>query len=198
MKAKFTLSAYLACWLILKLCKKAYEQRPHSSKQTPEPAEPYTGDVELEDNQLLSATVDVDKQRLSQETDEDYFETQSHQSECPSDVKTEPFESASDTDSLPSDITAETYSSPYLLACEKEAVCDVSSDVGAANSPQEFHLADAQGLGSEQQVKLPPDLKGSTCRGEIIFSAGTEKGQTEETEWSSQSRTPSCLLNLCL
>ncbi|XP_027710501.1 rho guanine nucleotide exchange factor 4 isoform X2 [Vombatus ursinus] len=159
-------------------------------QQTPEPAEPSSGDVELEDNQLLSATVDVDKQRLSQETDEDYFETQSHQSECPSDVKSEPFESASDTDSLPSDITAEAYSSPYLLACEKEAACDVSSDVGAASSPQECHLADAQGLGSEQQVTLPPDLKGYTCRGEIIFSAGTEKGQTEDTELSSLEQDP--------
>ncbi|XP_072469591.1 rho guanine nucleotide exchange factor 4 isoform X5 [Notamacropus eugenii] len=158
--------------------------------ETPEPAEPSTGDIELEDNQLLSSTVDIDKQRLSQETDEDYFETQSHQSECPSDVKTEPFESASDTDSLPSDITAETYSSLHFLTCEKEAACDVSSDVGAANSPPEFHLAAAQGLGSEQQVKLPPDLKESTCRGELIFSAGIEQGQIEETKPSSLEQDP--------
>ncbi|XP_074071007.1 rho guanine nucleotide exchange factor 4 isoform X3 [Macrotis lagotis] len=152
---------------------------------TPEPTEPSTGDIELEDNQLLSSTVNVDKQRLSQETDEDYFETQSHQSECPSDVKTEPFESASDNDSIPSDITAETCPSSHFPACEKEATCDVPSDLGAANSPQEFHLADTQGLGTEQHMKLPPDLKRSTCIGELIFSEGTEKGQTEETELSS-------------
>ncbi|XP_074157791.1 rho guanine nucleotide exchange factor 4 isoform X1 [Sminthopsis crassicaudata] len=191
MKAKFTLSAYLACWLILKLCKKAYEQRSRSSKETPEPAEPSTGDIELEDNQFLSSTVDLDKQGLSQETDEDYFETRSHQSECPSDVRTEPFESASDTDSLPSDLAAETCSSSRFLACEKEPICNVSSDTGAANSPQECHLADAQGLGSEQQVKLPPDLKGPTCGGEVILSVGTGKGQTlEEIKLSSLEQDP--------
>ncbi|XP_016289048.2 rho guanine nucleotide exchange factor 4 isoform X2 [Monodelphis domestica] len=216
MKAKFTLSAYLACWLILKLCKKAYEQRSRSSKKiclsclnlspepsvtsptdcmasqtTPEPVEPSPGDLELEDTQLLSSTVDLEKQRLSQETDEDYFETQSHQSECPSEVKTEPFESASDTDSLPSDIPAETCSGSQLLACEKEAACNGASDIGAASSLQEFHLVNAQRLGGEQQVDFPPDLKGSAGKSELLISSsGTGKGQTKETEPSRLGQDP--------
>ncbi|XP_056649667.1 rho guanine nucleotide exchange factor 4 isoform X7 [Monodelphis domestica] len=159
--------------------------------KTPEPVEPSPGDLELEDTQLLSSTVDLEKQRLSQETDEDYFETQSHQSECPSEVKTEPFESASDTDSLPSDIPAETCSGSQLLACEKEAACNGASDIGAASSLQEFHLVNAQRLGGEQQVDFPPDLKGSAGKSELLISSsGTGKGQTKETEPSRLGQDP--------
>ncbi|KYO40425.1 hypothetical protein Y1Q_0013240 [Alligator mississippiensis] len=33
MKAKFSLTAYLACWLVLKLCKKACEKRLSASNK---------------------------------------------------------------------------------------------------------------------------------------------------------------------
>lgn len=59
----------------------------------------------------------------SQETDEDYFETVSHQSGSLSDVKTEPYESASDTESLSSDVTGNACSDSNCLFTEKKPLC---------------------------------------------------------------------------
>ncbi|OPJ79233.1 hypothetical protein AV530_005130 [Patagioenas fasciata monilis] len=115
MKAKFTLTAYRTCWLLLKLCKKAYEKRLSASEkecqggavrrtaggtekstsekkqlhiQTPEPAENYISEGEFEDdlNSSTPSTIELEIRGSSQETDEDYFETQSHQSGSLSDT----------------------------------------------------------------------------------------------------------------
>lgn len=55
-----------------------------------------------------------------QETDEDYFETQSHQSESFSDIKTEPYESVSDSESIASDLTRDTNLSSNCFSSEIE------------------------------------------------------------------------------
>ncbi|XP_015492958.2 rho guanine nucleotide exchange factor 4 isoform X1 [Parus major] len=152
MKVKFTQTAYLTCWLLLKLCKKAYEKRLSASKkdcqesavrrtagetgesssektqchsETPQPVENYISEGELEDDLSSStpSTTELEVRGSSQETDEDYFETVSHQSGSLSDVKTEPYESASDTESLSSDITGNACSDSNCLFTEKKTLC---------------------------------------------------------------------------
>ncbi|XP_039583996.1 rho guanine nucleotide exchange factor 4 isoform X1 [Passer montanus] len=152
MRVKLTQTVYLICWLLLKLCKKAYEKRLSASKkecqgsavrrtaggteestsektqchtETPQPVENYISEGEFEDDLSSStpSTTELEVRGSSQETDEDYFETVSHQSGSLSDVKTEPYESASDTESLSSDITGNACSDSNCLFTGKKPLC---------------------------------------------------------------------------
>lgn len=93
--------------------------------QTPQPVENYISEGEFEDDLSSStpSTTELEVRGSSQETDEDYFETVSHQSGSLSDVKTEPYESASDTESLSSDITGNACSDSNCLFIEKKTLC---------------------------------------------------------------------------
>ncbi|RLV97581.1 hypothetical protein DV515_00011621 [Chloebia gouldiae] len=93
--------------------------------QTPQPVENYISEGEFEDDLSSStpSTTELEVRGSSQETDEDYFETVSHQSGSLSDVKTEPYESASDTESLSSDITGNACLDSNCLFTEKKPLC---------------------------------------------------------------------------
>ncbi|XP_069069812.1 rho guanine nucleotide exchange factor 4 isoform X2 [Pleurodeles waltl] len=70
--------------------------------QTPDTEEETSGEAVVQNEVCPSsiATVELETSGSSPETDEDYFETQSHQSESASEVRTEAFESASDAESI--------------------------------------------------------------------------------------------------
>ncbi|KAL2300949.1 hypothetical protein Nmel_011502, partial [Mimus melanotis] len=92
--------------------------------QTPQPVENYISEGEFEDDlNSTPSTTELEVRGSSQETDEDYFETVSHQSGSLSDVKTEPYESASDTESLSSDITGNACSDSNCMFTEKKSLC---------------------------------------------------------------------------
>ncbi|XP_030136024.2 rho guanine nucleotide exchange factor 4 isoform X1 [Taeniopygia guttata] len=93
--------------------------------KTPQPVENCISEGEFEDDLSSStpSTTELEVRGSSQETDEDYFETVSHQSGSLSDVKTEPYESASDTESLSSDITGNACSDSNCLFIEKKTLC---------------------------------------------------------------------------
>uniref|UniRef100_A0A803W363 Rho guanine nucleotide exchange factor 4 n=1 Tax=Ficedula albicollis TaxID=59894 RepID=A0A803W363_FICAL len=92
--------------------------------ETPQPAENYISEGEFEDDlNSTPSTTELEVRGSSQETDEDYFETVSHQSGSLSDVKTEPYESASDTESLFSDLTGNACSDSNCLFTEKNSLC---------------------------------------------------------------------------
>ncbi|XP_053895791.1 LOW QUALITY PROTEIN: uncharacterized protein LOC128843202 [Malaclemys terrapin pileata] len=214
MKAKFTLTAYLACWLVLKLCKRACEKGDSASKkvlrgsaargtagvteeettskkpkhhtqvlsqfQTPEPTENYITEGEFEDDQSSSApsTVELEIRGSSQETDEDYFETQSHQSESLSDIKTEPYESVSDTESVASDVSGETCLSSNCLSAEKKEPCHTFPDTNAEIPPHKLHCMSQLELSQKAQLELSSDLKVAPSKSE--FCIQTTKSRREE------------------
>ncbi|CAM5139058.1 unnamed protein product [Eretmochelys imbricata] len=216
MKAKFTLTAYLACWLVLKLCKRACEKGDSASKkvlrgsaarrtaggteeeitskkpklhtqvlsqfQTPEPTENYITEGEFEDDQSSSApsTVELEIRGSSQETDEDYFETQSHQSESLSDIKTEPYESVSDTESVASDISGETCFSSDCLSSGKKEPCHTFPDTNAQIPPHKLHCMSQLELSQKAQLELSSDLKVAPSRSELWIH--TTKSRKEEEE----------------
>ncbi|XP_074859797.1 rho guanine nucleotide exchange factor 4 isoform X2 [Carettochelys insculpta] len=210
MKAKFTLTAYLACWLVLKLCKKACEKGDSASKkvlkgssarrttggteegttckkpelhhqlvaqfQTPEPAENYVTEEEYEDDPSFSApsTVELEIHGSSQETDEDYFETWSHQSESLSDVKTEPYESVSDSASVASDVSGETCLSSNCLSSGKKQTCYNFLDTSTEIPPSHMALCQKAQLALSSALKVRP--------GHSEFWIQTTKSRREEEE----------------
>ncbi|XP_030431241.1 LOW QUALITY PROTEIN: uncharacterized protein LOC115657476 [Gopherus evgoodei] len=214
MKAKFTLTAYLACWLVLKLCKRACEKGDCASKkvlrgsaasgtaggteeettskkpkhhtqalsqfQTPEPTENYITEGEFEDDQssFAPSTAELEIRGSSQETDEDYFETQSHQSESLSDIKTEPYETVSDTESVASDISGETCLSSNCLSSEKKEPCRTFPDTNAEVPPHQLHCMSQLELSQKAQLELSSDLKVAPSRSE--FWIQTTKLRREE------------------
>ncbi|XP_005991256.3 uncharacterized protein ARHGEF4 isoform X2 [Latimeria chalumnae] len=99
MKAKFSLSAYLLCWAVLCICKRARQSRNSSvCEQIPEFSENSLNEC-LEDQGVPEVgTADLEVAgRVAQDIDDDYFETQSYNSESFSDLKAEGYESASET-----------------------------------------------------------------------------------------------------
>ncbi|XP_053162431.1 LOW QUALITY PROTEIN: uncharacterized protein LOC128349701 [Hemicordylus capensis] len=181
MQAKFTLTAYLASWLILKLCKRALEKRCSASQKAPEPTENGTSEGELDEDQNSSvpSTLELEIRGSGQETDEDYFETQSHQSESLSDIKTEPYESASDSESIASDITREISLSSCCLSPEVEEPWHKYSEgkVEIASSKPEFRRP--LGCLQKESVELSSILHVPTSKGELEVQATESK--TEET-----------------
>ncbi|XP_065495904.1 rho guanine nucleotide exchange factor 4 [Caloenas nicobarica] len=180
MKAKFTLTAYRTCWLLLKLCKKAYEKRLSASKKTPEPAENYISEGEFEDdlNSSTPSTIELEIRGSSQETDEDYFETLSHQSGSLSDVKTEPYESVSDTESVSSDITGETCLDPNCLFTEKKNLCCSLPKAKAETILHELKCSRQPEL--TQQVWLEVSSKIKVASNKTDFCIQSAKSEGEE------------------
>ncbi|XP_062988517.1 LOW QUALITY PROTEIN: rho guanine nucleotide exchange factor 4 [Elgaria multicarinata webbii] len=169
MKAKFTLTAYLACWLILKLCKRAWEKRGPASQKVPEPVENCTSEGELEEDRRSSgpSTLELEVRGSGQETDEDYFETQSHQSESLSDIKTEPYESASDSESVGSDATRETSLSSYCLSSEIEEPWHKSPETKVEIVASELECRKQLGSLQKEAVKLPSVLHVAASKSEL-------------------------------
>ncbi|XP_019359251.1 PREDICTED: rho guanine nucleotide exchange factor 4 isoform X1 [Gavialis gangeticus] len=209
MKAKFSLTAYLACWLVLKLCKKACEKRLSASNkvlsettvrkpareteeentsekakcysqvlsqlETPEPTENCISEGEFEDDQSSTtlSTVELELRGSSQETDEDYFETQSHQSESVSDIKTEPYESASDTESVAYDITGETCLSSSCFSAEKREPRHKFHDVKAELSSHQLNCTKQPEHSQRKQL----DLKVASNKNELWVQTGKSEGE---------------------
>ncbi|KAI6063184.1 Protein FAM123C [Aix galericulata] len=101
------------------------------SYKTPEPVDNYISEGEFEDDLSSStpSTIELEIRGSSQDTDEDYFETLSHQSGSLSDVKTEPYESASETESVASDRHFKSKSPPCgSLHTRKESYASEYSD----------------------------------------------------------------------
>ncbi|XP_054692066.1 rho guanine nucleotide exchange factor 4 isoform X1 [Grus americana] len=207
MKAKFTLTAYLTCWLLLKLCKKAYEKRLSASKkeyqgsavrriageseestsekrqlhiQTPEPVENYISEGEFEDDLSSStpSTIELEIRGSSQETDEDYFETLSHQSGSLSDVKTEPYESASDTESVSSDVTGETCLDSNCLFTEKKNLCRSLPKAKAETTLCELKCSRQLEFTQQVRLEVSPKIKAAPSKTE--FCVPTAKSEGEE------------------
>uniref|UniRef100_A0A669QV87 Rho guanine nucleotide exchange factor 4 n=1 Tax=Phasianus colchicus TaxID=9054 RepID=A0A669QV87_PHACC len=158
-KAKFTLAAYLMCWLLLELCKKACEKRLSASEKSPEPADNYVSEGELEDDLSSSApsTIELEIRGSSQDTDEDYFETLSHQSGSLSDVKTELYESASETESVASDVTGETCLDSNCLFAEKTNVsCSVPTALCELKCSRQAELSQQVQLDLSSKIKAAP------------------------------------------
>ncbi|XP_063263930.1 rho guanine nucleotide exchange factor 4 isoform X1 [Prinia subflava] len=210
-KVKFTQTAYLTCWLLLKLCKEcqgiavrrtAGETEESASEkiqchtETPQPVENYISEGEFEDDLSSStpSTTELEVRGSSQETDEDYFETVSHQSGSLSDVKTEPYESASDTESLSSDITGNACSDSNCLFTEKKPLC--------CNLPKEkaetFHELKCSGkpeFTQHAQLELSSKTKEAPSKTEFCIQfaelEGEELGDEELTLCSDTSITES-------
>ncbi|KAM9614026.1 rho guanine nucleotide exchange factor 4 isoform 2-T2 [Morphnus guianensis] len=222
MKAKFTLTAYLTCWLLLKLCKKAYEKRLSASEkecqgsavrrtvgeteestsekrqlhiQTPEPVENYISEGEFEDDLSSStpSTIELEIRGSSQETDEDYFETLSHQSGSLSDVKTEPYESASDTESLSSDVTGETCLDSNCLFAEKENLCCSLPKAQAETTLHELKCSSQPEFTQQVWLEVSSKIKAAPSKTEFCIqsarSEGKELGDEELTLTSDISNT---------
>ncbi|KAM6389767.1 rho guanine nucleotide exchange factor 4 isoform 8-T8 [Pluvialis apricaria] len=222
MKAKFTLAAYLTCWLLLKLCKKAYEKRLSASKkecqgsavrrtsreteestsekrqlhtQTPEPVENYISEGEFEDDLSSStpSTIELEIRGSSQETDEDYFETLSHQSGSLSDVKTEPYESASDTESVSSDVTGETCLDSNCLFTEKNPLCCSLPKAKAETTFHELKCSRQPEFTQQVWLEVSSKIKAAPSKPEFCIqspkSEGEELGDEELTLTSDISNT---------
>ncbi|KAM6389762.1 rho guanine nucleotide exchange factor 4 isoform 3-T3 [Pluvialis apricaria] len=195
MKAKFTLAAYLTCWLLLKLCKKAYEKRLSASKKTPEPVENYISEGEFEDDLSSStpSTIELEIRGSSQETDEDYFETLSHQSGSLSDVKTEPYESASDTESVSSDVTGETCLDSNCLFTEKNPLCCSLPKAKAETTFHELKCSRQPEFTQQVWLEVSSKIKAAPSKPEFCIqspkSEGEELGDEELTLTSDISNT---------
>ncbi|KAJ6669132.1 hypothetical protein lerEdw1_007941 [Lerista edwardsae] len=144
----------------------------------PEPVENCTSEGELEEDCSSSApsTLELEIRGLGQETDEDYFETQSHQSEsAQSDIKTEPYESASDSESIASDATRETSLSSYCLSSETEEPWQKYSETKAEITPSELECPRQLGCIQKKVVKVASVLHIPTSKGELEAQATTSK-----------------------
>nr|XP_026651592.1 rho guanine nucleotide exchange factor 4 isoform X1 [Zonotrichia albicollis] len=223
MRVKLTQTVYLICWLLLELCKKAYEKRLAASKkecqgsavrgtageteertsekaqchtETPQPVENYISEGEFEDDLSSSApsTTELEVRGSSQETDEDYFETVSHQSGSLSDVKTEPYESASDTESLSSDITGNACSDSNCLLTEKTPLC-CNLPKGKAETSQEQNSPRQPEFTQHGQLELSSKIKEAPSKTEFCIQCaeleGEELGDEELTLSSDVSTTDS-------
>ncbi|XP_013907619.1 PREDICTED: rho guanine nucleotide exchange factor 4 [Thamnophis sirtalis] len=171
MKAKFTLTAYLVCWLILKLCKTAWEKRYPAIQKASEPVDNCTSEGEIEEDQNSSNpdTPELEICGSGQETDEDYFETQSYQSESLSDIKTETYESVSDSESIASDVTRE----PNLSSEIEESWHKHSKTKGDRSPPKCF--TKEFGFIQKENVDFPSALHVATSKHGLELLASESK-----------------------
>uniref|UniRef100_A0A669R3R3 Rho guanine nucleotide exchange factor 4 n=1 Tax=Phasianus colchicus TaxID=9054 RepID=A0A669R3R3_PHACC len=126
---------------------------------SPEPADNYVSEGELEDDLSSSApsTIELEIRGSSQDTDEDYFETLSHQSGSLSDVKTELYESASETESVASDVTGETCLDSNCLFAEKTNVsCSVPTALCELKCSRQAELSQQVQLDLSSKIKAAP------------------------------------------
>uniref|UniRef100_A0A8C5ICP3 Rho guanine nucleotide exchange factor 4 n=1 Tax=Junco hyemalis TaxID=40217 RepID=A0A8C5ICP3_JUNHY len=164
--------------------------------KTPQPVENYISEGEFEDDLSSSApsTTELEVRGSSQETDEDYFETVSHQSGSLSDVKTEPYESASDTESLSSDITGNACSDSNCLLTEKTPLC-CNLPKGKAETSQEQNSPRQPEFTQPGQLELSSKIKEAPSKTEFCIQCaeleGEELGDEELTLSSDVSTTDS-------
>ncbi|KAM6063809.1 rho guanine nucleotide exchange factor 4 isoform 2-T2 [Theristicus caerulescens] len=147
--------------------------------QTPEPVENYISEGEFEDDLSSStlSTIELEIRGSSQETDEDYFETLSHQSGSLSDVKTEPYESASDTESVSSDVTGESCLDSNCLFIEKKNLCCSLPKATAETTLHELKLRQPE---FTQQVLLEASSKIKAAPSKTEFCIQSAKSEGEE------------------
>uniref|UniRef100_A0AAA9TNQ5 Rho guanine nucleotide exchange factor 4 n=2 Tax=Bos TaxID=9903 RepID=A0AAA9TNQ5_BOVIN len=126
--------------------------------KTPEPSAHLPGHGDIEGQQLPSSPAEPEEQEWSQKTDHSDCETLSHQSESPSDTKTDPFESASDTESLPGDLLEGICLPSRGTSGDREAHKGCS-DTPASGNPQEQYLTDVPGLDPKEELDLCLDFK---------------------------------------
>uniref|UniRef100_A0A8B9PWZ5 Rho guanine nucleotide exchange factor 4 n=1 Tax=Apteryx owenii TaxID=8824 RepID=A0A8B9PWZ5_APTOW len=162
---------------------------------TPEPVENYVTEGEFEDDLSSStpSTIELEIRGSSQETDEDYFETLSHQSESLSDVKTEPYESASDTESVASDVTGETCLDSNCLSAEKKDLCCSLPKAKAETTLYELKCSRQPEFSQQVQLEVSSKIKVAPRKNEFCIqtakSEGEEVGDEEQTLTSDISST---------
>ncbi|KAK2514396.1 hypothetical protein Q9233_014973 [Columba guinea] len=147
--------------------------------QTPEPAENYISEGEFEDdlNSSTPSTIELEIRGSSQETDEDYFETQSHQSGSLSDVKTEPYESVSDTESVSSDITGETCLDPNCLFTEKKNLCCSLPKAKAETALQELKCSRQPEFTQQVWSEVSSKIKATPSKTEFCIQSAKSEGE---------------------
>ncbi|KAL9845086.1 rho guanine nucleotide exchange factor 4 isoform 1-T1 [Geothlypis trichas] len=157
--------------------------------QTPQPVENYISEGEFEEDLSSSApsTTELEVRGSSQETDEDYFETVSHQSGSLSDVKTEPYESASDTESLSSDITGNACSDSNCLFAEKPSLC-CNLPKEKAETFQEQKSCRQPELTQPVQLELSSKIKEAPSKTEFCIQFAELEGEELGDEGLTLSR----------
>ncbi|KAK4819962.1 hypothetical protein QYF61_016116 [Mycteria americana] len=162
---------------------------------TPEPVENYISEGEFEDDLSSStpSTIELEIRGSSQETDEDYFETLSHQSGSLSDVKTEPYESASDTESVSSDVTGETCLDSNCLFTEKKTLCCSLPKAKAETTLHELKCSRQPEFTQQVRLEVSSKIKATPSKTEFCIqsakSEGEELGDEELTLTSDFSNT---------
>ncbi|XP_074768776.1 rho guanine nucleotide exchange factor 4 isoform X1 [Athene noctua] len=155
--------------------------------KTPEPVENYVSEGEFEDDLSSStpSTIELEIRGSSQETDEDYFETLSHQSGSLSDVKTEPYESASDTESVSSDVTGETCLDSNCLSTEKKKLCCTLPKAKAETTFYELKCSKQPEFTQQVHLEVSSNIKAAPSKTELciqsVKSGGEELGDEELT-----------------
>ncbi|KAM9542436.1 rho guanine nucleotide exchange factor 4 isoform 1-T1 [Guaruba guarouba] len=163
--------------------------------KAPDPVENYISEGEFEDDLSSStpSTIELEIRGSSQETDEDYFETLSHQSGSLSDVKTEPFESASDTESVSGDVTGETrLDSNCILTERKNLRCSLPK-VKAETTLHELKSSRQPEFTQQVWLEVSSKIKAAPSKTEFcihsVKSEGEELGDKELKLTSDISNT---------
>lgn len=139
------------------------------------------------------STIELEIRGSSQETDEDYFETLSHQSGSLSDVKTEPYESASDTESVSSDVTGETCLDSNCLFTEKNPLCCSLPKAKAETTLHELKCSRQPEFTQQVRLEVSSKIKAAPSKPEFciqpVKSEGEELGDEDLTLTSDISNT---------
>ncbi|KAJ7397932.1 rho guanine nucleotide exchange factor 4 isoform X1 [Pitangus sulphuratus] len=152
--------------------------------QTPQPVENYISEGEFEDDLSTStpSTTELEVRGSSQETDEDYFETVSHQSGSLSDVKTEPYESASDTESLSSDVAGNTCLDSNCLFTEKKPLCCNFPKEKAETTFHELTCSRQPEFTQHIQFGLSYKIKAAPRKAEFSIQSARAEGEELDDE----------------
>ncbi|XP_039203098.1 rho guanine nucleotide exchange factor 4 isoform X2 [Crotalus tigris] len=135
------------------------------------------GEIEEDQNSSIPDTPELEISGSGQETDEDYFETQSHQSESLSDIKTEPYESVSDSESIASDTREPNLSSEIEESWHKH------SKTKGDRSPPKYFTKEL-GFIQKESVEFPSVLHVATskCALELLLP----ESKTEDVKGKEQ------------
>uniref|UniRef100_A0A8C2YDA0 Rho guanine nucleotide exchange factor 4 n=1 Tax=Coturnix japonica TaxID=93934 RepID=A0A8C2YDA0_COTJA len=186
---------------------KACENRLSASEKSPEPADNYVSEGEFEDDLSSStpSTIELEIRGSSQDTDEDYFETLSHQSGSLSDVKTELYESASETESVASDVTGETCLDSNCLFKERTNLsCSVPTALCELKCSRQAEFSQQVQLDVSSKIKVAPsknDFCIHTTKSEreasvedLALTSSTSNTENQESEESVASQTDGKLI----
>uniref|UniRef100_A0ACB8FAA0 Uncharacterized protein n=1 Tax=Sphaerodactylus townsendi TaxID=933632 RepID=A0ACB8FAA0_9SAUR len=159
---------------------------PSPGVMPPEPVENCTSEGAPDEDQtsLVPSTLELEIRGSGQETDEDYFETQSHQSESLSDIKTEPYESVSDSESIASDLTREPSLSSHCFSSEMEEPWLNFFEPKVLSRPLCTRSLEYM---QKEAVELHTVLQGSHNKGELEMR--TEVLRTEEANGKERMLT---------